>query len=186
MGAEVPKPDDPHDGAGRVNRGAGKVAGSSASGREGPVSAGPDPRDLARFVHAQENVYERALEELRAGHKRSHWMWFVFPQLEGLGSSATSSRYAIRSIQEARKYLRHPVLGARLAECTAAVNQHDGRSARQIFGTPDDRKFRSSMTLFALVAGADSVFTSALEKYFAGERDARTIELLGRASEDDR
>jgi uncharacterized protein (DUF1810 family) len=185
MGAKVPKPDDPLDGAGRVNRGAGNVAGSPASGRDGPGSGGPDPYDLARFVHAQQNVYERALEELRAGHKRSHWMWFVFPQIDGLGSSAMSRRYAIRSIREAREYLRHPVLGARLAECTAAVNELDGRSARQIFGTPDDRKFRSSMTLFELVDGADSVFASALVKYFAGERDARTIELLRRASEGD-
>ena len=154
-------------------------------------SAADDPdrvitHELDRFLQAQENVYARALRELRAGRKVSHWMWFIFPQLEGLGVSEMSRRYAIRSIEEAREFLHHPVLGARLAECTEAVNDHDGLSARQIFGTPDDRKFRSSMTLFELVDCADSVFAAALEKYFAGERDARTIELLRRASEDDR
>ena len=141
---------------------------------------------LDRFLQAQENVYTQALRELRGGRKVSHWMWFIFPQIEGLGVSETSRRYAIRSLEEAREYLRHPVLGTRLAECTGAVNDLAGRSAREIFGTPDDRKFRSSMTLFALVDGADPVFGSALEKYFAGERDARTVELLGRASESDR
>jgi uncharacterized protein (DUF1810 family) len=141
--------------------------------------------ELDRFLRAQKNVYAQALRELRAGRKVSHWMWFIFPQLEGLGVSEMSRRYAIRSLEEAREFLRHPVLGARLSECTEAVNDHDGLSARQIFGTPDDRKFRSSMTLFERVAGADSIFASALEKYFAGERDARTIELLRRASEHD-
>lgn len=142
--------------------------------------------NLDRFLQAQEDVYVQALQELGAGHKESHWMWFIFPQFDGLGLSAISRRYAIRSLQEAGEYLRHPVLGARLAECTEAVNDHDGLSARQIFGTPDDKKFRSSMTLFELVDGDDSVFAAALEKYFAGERDARTIELLRGPSEDDR
>jgi uncharacterized protein (DUF1810 family) len=183
MGAEVPKPDDPLDSAGRVNRGAGKVAGSSASGHEGLGSGGPDAYDLARFVHAQENVYERALEELRAGRKRSHWIWFIFPQLAGLGSSAMSRRYAIRNIEEAGEYLRHPVLGPRLVECTEAVSALDGRSARQIFGTPDDKKLCSSMTLFELVSAPGSVFAAVLEKYFSGERDARTIDMVRPTSE---
>ena len=113
-------------------------------------------------------------------------MWFVFPQFDGLGSSEMSRRYAIRSFDEADAYLRHPVLGARLVECTEAVNALDGLSARQIFGTPDDRKFRSSMTLFELVSGPESPFTSALEKYFERERDARTIELVRLATEGDR
>lgn len=142
----------------------------------------PDPHDLARFVEAQEGVYEQALAELRAGRKESHWMWFIFPQFEGLGSSQTSGRYAIRSLDEAGAYLRHPVLGARLVECTELVNGLHGLSAEQIFGTPDDRKFRSSMTLFELVVGPESPFASALETYFSRERDARTIELVRLAS----
>jgi uncharacterized protein (DUF1810 family) len=133
--------------------------------------------DLDRFLEAQEGVYPQALEELRAGRKRSHWMWFVFPQFDGLGASPTSRRYAIRSLDEARAYLRHPVLGPRLLECTEAVHGLDGVTARQVFG-PDDVKFRSSMTLFELASGPESVFGSALSKYFDGERDARTIELV--------
>jgi uncharacterized protein (DUF1810 family) len=139
--------------------------------------------DLDRFLEAQEGVYEGALRELRAGRKVSHWMWFVFPQFDGLGMSGMSRRYAIRSLDEARAYLRHPVLGGRLTECTEAVNELDGLTARQIFGTPDDRKFRSSMTLFELVSGPDSPFASALDKYFSTERDARTIELVRLATE---
>jgi uncharacterized protein (DUF1810 family) len=142
--------------------------------------------DLDRFLEAQEDVYEEALRELRAGRKVSHWMWFIFPQFDGLGMSETSRRYAIGSLDEARAYLRHPVLGARLTECTEAVNDLDGFTALQIFGTPDDRKFRSSMTLFELVSGPESPFASALDKYFSGERDARTIELVRRAAESDR
>jgi uncharacterized protein (DUF1810 family) len=142
--------------------------------------------DLDRFLQAQEDVYAQALQELRAGHKESHWMWFIFPQFDGLGMSARSRRYAIRSLEEAGEYLRHPILGARLAECTEAVKHHDGLTARQIFGAPDDKKFRSSMTLFDLVSGPDSPFSSALEKYFAGERDVRTIELVRLASEGER
>ena len=139
--------------------------------------------DLDRFVEAQEGVYECVLEELRAGRKRSHWMWFIFPQFDGLGVSAMSRRYAIRSLEEAREYRSHPVLGARLTECTEAVNDLDGVTARQVFGTPDDKKFRSSMTLFELASGPDSPFASALTKYFSGERDARTIELVRLASQ---
>jgi uncharacterized protein (DUF1810 family) len=139
---------------------------------------------LDRFLQAQEGVYTRALQELRAGHKESHWMWFIFPQFAGLGTSAMSRRYAIGSLDEAGAYLRHPVLGTRLTECTEAVNALDGLSARQIFGTPDDTKFRSSMTLFELVSAPGSPFASAVEKFFAGERDARTIELVRLASEE--
>ena len=186
MGAEVPKPDHPPDNASDVNRGAGNVPGSSASRHEALDTGEAGPHDLARFVHAQEGVYEQALAELRAGQKRSHWMWFIFPQFDGLGASAMSRRYAIRSMDEAGAYLRHPSLGARLIECTEAVNELQGLSARQIFGTPDDRKFRSSMTLFELVSGPESPFTSALEKYFARERDARTIELVRLAADADR
>jgi uncharacterized protein (DUF1810 family) len=136
-----------------------------------------DPFDLARFVAAQEGVYEQALAELKSGTKRSHWMWFVFPQLEGLGRSSTARLYAIRSLAEARAYLEHPLLGPRLLECTAAVNALRARSLRQIFGAPDDMKFCSSMTLFELVAGAGSEFSIALEKYCSG-RDAATLRLL--------
>jgi uncharacterized protein (DUF1810 family) len=139
--------------------------------------------DLDRFLEAQEDVYPQVLEELRAGRKRSHWIWFVFPQFDGLGASATSRCYAIRSLEEARAYLRHPVLGARLVECTRAVLDLRGLSATHIFGTPDDRKFRSSMTLFALASGPDSPFAAALTKYFSGEPDARTIELVRLAFE---
>lgn len=140
--------------------------------------------ELDRFLKAQEYVYAQALQELRAGRKRSHWMWFIFPQLAGLGSSAMSRRYAIRNIEEAGEYLRHPVLGPRLVECTEAVSALDGRSARQIFGTLDDKKLCSSMTLFELVSAPGSVFAAVLEKYFSGERDARTIEMVRPASND--
>lgn len=140
-----------------------------------------DPFDLERFVEAQAGNHAQALEELRAGRKRSHWMWFVFPQFDGLGMSSTSRHFAIRSLEEARAYLRHPVLGPRLLECTKAVNALAGRTAHEIFGSPDDVKFRSSLTLFELVSGEDAVFTSALEKYFAGERDDRTLELVRKA-----
>lgn len=140
-----------------------------------------DPFDLVRFIEAQADNYEQAVHELRSGQKRSHWMWFIFPQFDGLGTSATSHRYAIKSLQEAHEYLRHPVLGARIAECARIVNSLQGRSARQIFGSPDDMKFCSSMTLFELASGSKSEFTSALEKYFAGERDMTTHELVGLA-----
>ena len=137
-----------------------------------------DPFDFARFVAAQEHVYEDALAELESGTKRTHWMWFVFPQLAGLGKSSTARLYAIRTLAEARAYLEHPLLGARLRECTLAVNRLQGRSARQIFGSPDDAKFCSSMTLFELAAGAGGEFSAAIEKYFAGRRDAATLRLL--------
>ena len=136
-----------------------------------------DPYNLDRFVHAQDGIYERVREELRAGRKTSHWMWFIFPQLRGLGQSQMAHTYGIASRAEAEAYLNHPVLGQRLRECTRLVNAVQGSSVEEIFGYPDDLKFRSSMTLFA--AGPNGqVFETALEKYFAGQPDRRTLELL--------
>ena len=137
-----------------------------------------DPHDLARFVEAQEGVYEQALAEIRNGRKRSHWMWFVFPQVDGLGFSATSKRYAIRSLDEAKAYLAHPILGPRLVECAEAVLSIGGRSAADIFGSPDDMKLRSSATLFAHVSPGGSVFHRLLDKYFGGQPDGATLRLL--------
>jgi uncharacterized protein (DUF1810 family) len=133
-----------------------------------------DPYNLQRFVDAQEGVYAQALAEIRSGRKRSHWMWFIFPQFAGLGFSPTSQRYAIRSLEEAQAYRSHPVLGPRVIECAEAVLAVDGRSAHDIFGSPDDMKLRSSATLFASVAEANSVFHRLLDKYFDGEPDATT------------
>ena len=140
----------------------------------------PDPRDLNRFLTAQQAVHDTALAELRRGRKTTHWMWFVFPQVAGLGLSEMSRRYAIASRAEARAYLDHPVLGARLVEAAAAVNAVQGRSAHEIFGSPDDRKFQSCLTLFEQVAPAPEVFAAALDKYYGGERDAGTLEMLER------
>jgi uncharacterized protein (DUF1810 family) len=137
-----------------------------------------DPFDLERFVAAQAPVYERVRAELRAGRKRSHWMWFVFPQIEGLGSSAMARRFAIASREEAEAYLAHPVLGPRLIECMRLVNLVEGSSIAQIFGSPDDMKFRSSMTLFARIAPEHRDFAEALEKYFQGKPDSLTLERL--------
>ena len=133
--------------------------------------------DLERFVSAQATTYDRALAELRAGQKRSHWMWFVFPQIAGLGSSPTAQRYAIADLAEARAYLAHPVLGPRLAECARALLGVEGRSAAQILGHPDDLKLRSSMTLFAEAAGEPdaAVFREVLERYYDGEPDPATL-----------
>ncbi len=141
-----------------------------------------DPHDLQRFVKAQDAAYDAALSELRAGRKRSHWMWFIFPQLAGLGSSSTAATYAIRSLQEARAYLEHPVLGPRLMECVQAANAVQGRSAGDIFGYPDELKFRSSVTLFLLAATgeAKAPFQRALDKYFDGAPDRLTMDKLGR------
>ncbi|WP_188978728.1 DUF1810 domain-containing protein [Halocalculus aciditolerans] len=133
-----------------------------------------DPYDLERFVEAQNPVMEDVKAELRAGEKRTHWMWFVFPQIAGLGRSELARRYAISSRAEAEAYLAHPVLGPRLRECTRLVNAVDGRSAHEIFGSPDDLKFRSSMTLFAAVADDAEPFETALEQYYDGERDPKT------------
>ena len=137
-----------------------------------------DPHDLQRFVAAQDGVWERALAELTAGAKRSHWMWFVFPQIEGLGFSAMAQRYAVSGLAEARAYLAHPLLGPRLLACTAAMNGHEGKSARAILGQPDDMKFRSSMTLFEAADPEAPAFSEALERYFGGERDEATLERL--------
>lgn len=136
--------------------------------------------DLERFLSAQAAIYSRALAELRSGRKRTHWMWFIFPQIEGLGHSATAMRYAIKSIDEARAYLSHPVLGARLTECAEALLAVEERAASEIFQYPDDLKLKSSMTLFAAVAEPGSVFVRVLDKYFAGKRDERTLQLLKR------
>lgn len=137
-----------------------------------------DPFDLQRFIDAQDRVYAAVLDELTHGRKRTHWMWFVFPQLAGLGHSPMAERYAISGLEEASAYLAHPVLGARLRECTERVNAVAGKSAHEIFSSPDDVKFRSSMTLFAEVDEAGSLFEQALEHYFAGEKDRRTLDIL--------
>lgn len=137
-----------------------------------------DPHDLRRFVEAQEEVIDQVKRELRSGRKQTHWMWFVFPQVEGLGSSRMAQRYAIGSREEAEAYLAHPTLGPRLRECTALVNEIEGRSANEVFGSPDDLKFRSSMTLFEAVAENPETFEAALERYYDGDRDDRTLELL--------
>lgn len=137
-----------------------------------------DPFDLNRFLAAQETVYERALAELKDGRKRSHWMWFIFPQIAGLGFSSTSKFYAIKSRDEAIAYANHPVLGARLRECARAVAAAQGRSAGEIFGSPDDIKLKSCMTLFASLSDSDPVFDTILERFFGGERDTRTLQLL--------
>jgi uncharacterized protein (DUF1810 family) len=137
-----------------------------------------DPFDLQRFVAAQAPVYERVCAELSAGRKRSHWMWFVFPQIHGLGSSAMAQRYAITSLAEATAYLDHTVLGPRLRACTGLVNAVDGRSAHEIFGSPDDMKFHSAMTLFFRAGSEDELFRTALDKYFAGKLDHATIARL--------
>ncbi|MDQ0475188.1 DUF1810 domain-containing protein [Labrys wisconsinensis] len=136
-----------------------------------------DPFDLERFVTAQVGSYDTALQELRAGRKRSHWMWFVFPQLRGLGLSATARFYGIGSLAEARAYREHPVLGPRLVATTQAMLQHRGFSAHAILGSPDDLKFRSSMTLFARLDPAGP-FRAALDAFYAGEEDGATLRLL--------
>lgn len=137
-----------------------------------------DPFDLSRFLQAQEGVYAAALAELRAGRKTSHWMWFVFPQFEGLGRSQTARFFAVKSLAEARTYLAHPVLGKRLRECTAAVLGVAGRTASEIFGYPDDLKFCSSMTLFERAEPDCDLFSEALDRFFEGRRDRLTLELL--------
>ncbi|KQM79932.1 DUF1810 domain-containing protein [Xylophilus sp. Leaf220] len=134
--------------------------------------------DLQRFLDAQQPVIASAMDELRAGRKRSHWMWFVFPQIAGLGHSAMAQRYAIASSDEARAYLAHPVLGTRLHACTALVLAVPGRSAHAIFGSPDDLKFRSSMTLFSAVQDADPVYAGALQRFHGGEADPQTLARL--------
>ena len=145
-------------------------------------TSGADPYDLARFVRAQEPDYDQALSEIRGGRKRSHWMWYIFPQFDGLGVSSTSRQYAIKSVAEAEAYLRHSVLGPRLLESVQAVLGVEGRSALEVFGSPDDMKLRSCATLFACVSPAGSVFEQLLDRYFGGERDDKTLRLIGRQS----
>jgi uncharacterized protein (DUF1810 family) len=141
-----------------------------------------DPFDLERFVKAQEGTYHRTLTELRMARKESHWMWFIFPQIAGLGSSSTARFYAIKSRQEAQAYLGHPILGPRLLECSKALLEHQGKSASEIFDYPDDLKLRSSMTLFYSVSESDSVFARVLAQYYEGQPDERTLELLKTSS----
>jgi len=142
-------------------------------------SVSPDPFNLERFVTAQNPVLGDVLGELAQGRKESHWMWFVFPQLKGLGSSWAANHFGIASSEEAKAYLEHPVLGQRLIDCTALVNGIEGSSIQEIFGGIDALKFKSSMTLFAENAGGSDVFTKALEKYFDGRPDEVTLERLG-------
>ncbi len=139
-----------------------------------------DPHDLQRFVDAQQSIYDRALAELNAGHKQSHWMWFIFPQIAGLGHSDMARRYAIKDASEAAAYLKHPVLGPRLEECAAALLAHAERPARQILGSPDDMKLRSSMTLFAAVAPEHTTFQAVLDAFFAADPDPATLSRLHR------
>ncbi len=134
--------------------------------------------DLDRFIDAQNGVYDRALAELRNGRKRSHWMWFIFPQMAGLGTSSMAEKYAIRSAGEVSAYLADPILGARLLRCVGAVLSIDGKSAHEVFGSPDDHKLRSSMTLFAAVSDHGSPFHRVIDHFYDGAFDHRTIELL--------
>jgi uncharacterized protein (DUF1810 family) len=141
-----------------------------------------DPYELTRFVEAQASDYAQALAEIKSGLKRSHWIWYIFPQFEGLGFSSMSRRYSIKSLAEARAYLDHPLLGPRLVECAESVLAVEGRSAYAIFGSPDDMKLKSCATLFARVTPPDSVFARLLDKKFNGERDGKTLQLLEKES----
>ena len=140
-----------------------------------------DPHDLDRFGQAQEADYDRALSEIKSGRKRSHWMWYIFPQFDGLGFSSTARRYSIKSLAEAKAYLGHPVLGPRLAECADAALSVKGRAAHEIFGSPDDMKLKSCATLFACVSPEGSVFHRLLDQYFQGTKDQQTVDLLENA-----
>jgi uncharacterized protein (DUF1810 family) len=142
------------------------------------MAASPQSFDFQRFVDAQDPVFESVCSELRAGRKTSHWMWFVFPQLKGLGRSAASERFAISSLAEAEAFLKHPILGPRLRTATGLVNAVQGRSIHDILGSPDDLKFRSAMTLFARATHDNAIFVEALQKYYAGEPDPITVQLL--------
>jgi uncharacterized protein (DUF1810 family) len=141
-----------------------------------------DPYDLARFIDAQANIYVQVQQELMAGRKRTHWMWFVFPQLAGLGSSAMAGKFAIKSLPEARAFVEHPLLGKRLRDSTRLVIEVDGLSIDEILGFPDNLKFRSSMTLFGEAATDNALFLDALRKYFASQPDSKTMELLSASS----
>ena len=144
-----------------------------------PESSTADPYDLGRFLRAQERDFEQALSEIKSGRKRTHWIWYIFPQFAGLGFSSTSKHYSIKSIEEAKAYLDHAVLGPRLLECAEAALAVEGRTATEIFGSPDDLKLRSCATLFARISPSGSVFERLLEKYFAGQPDEKTLRLLG-------
>ncbi len=139
-----------------------------------------DPAGLERFVKAQQYDYETALREILGGRKRSHWMWYIFPQLQGLGFSSTAQYYGIRDLEEAKDYMEHPVLGARLVEISSALLTLETSDPSAVMGYPDDLKLRSSMTLFELAAPEQPVFARVLEKFYAGHRDRRTLELLGK------
>jgi uncharacterized protein (DUF1810 family) len=139
-----------------------------------------DPYDLERFVQAQAPVYEQIAAELQEGKKRSHWMWFVFPQIRGLGQSAMAQKYAIRSVDEAVAYLQHPILGARLIHCAELVSSLNGRRIEQIFGYPDDLKFHSSMTLFSRASTDQKIFDDVIQKYFNGQLDTATLKILAK------
>jgi len=147
-----------------------------------PSSETGDPFNLRRFVEAQSNDFGQALSELRAGKKRGHWIWYIFPQVRGLGTSSMSHSYGIASLAEAKAYLAHPVLGPRLSECVAAIALHEGQSAEQILGSLDAMKFRSCLTLFAAAAEGASIFSKALSQFFGGHQDQRTLELLAQAA----
>jgi uncharacterized protein (DUF1810 family) len=144
----------------------------------------PDPFDLQRFVDAQSRVYDTVVAELGDGRKRTHWIWFIFPQLAGLGRSPTAARYAIASLAEARAYLRHPLLGPRLRECARLVNRVEGRTVDEIFGWPDNLKVRSSMTLFSHATADNGVFVALLDKFYGGQEDPATLDLLSGRAQD--
>ena len=147
--------------------------------KRGFETSDSDSHDLRRFLVAQDDEFETALAEIKHGQKESHWIWYIFPQFAGLGLSSTSQHFAIQSLDEARAYLAHPVLGPRLIECAEAALRVENRSAREIFGSPDDLKLRSCATLFAQISPPDSAFHRLLDKYFGGERDAKTLRLVG-------
>lgn len=142
------------------------------------AASGHSMTDLKRFLDAQEDTYSDALAELKAGKKRTHWMWFVFPQVTGLGNSPMAVRYAINSRKEAQDYLGHPLLGSRLRECAEALLSVQGKTANEIMGFPDDLKLKSSMTLFAALSNTDPVFRQVLERYYQGEQDEKTLQIL--------
>jgi uncharacterized protein (DUF1810 family) len=150
---------------------------------ESNMAKANDPFDLGRFVDTQAHDYEQVLTEIISGRKRSHWMWYIFPQIDGLAHSSTSKHFSIKSVAEARAYLDHPVLGSRLLECAEAVVAVEGRTATEIFGFPDDLKLRSCATLFAAVSPAGSVFDRILEMYYHGMRDDKTLHLLEKLKE---
>ncbi|RYE20741.1 MAG: DUF1810 domain-containing protein [Sphingobacteriaceae bacterium] len=138
----------------------------------------PQPQNLNRFLDAQKSSYQTALAEIKNGRKRSHWMWYIFPQIQGLGFSETSKSYAIKDASEAEAYLQHPILGARLIEISTVAAQLSANNATQVFGSPDDLKLKSSMTLFAALDQADPVFQSVLDKFFGGKKDNQTLQIL--------